>query len=191
MERNSRWVPFVQWLQNQSRSVENDSEDSTVFRATEFLSQGSSSRQLQSNRTEASAAGMRGTSTRAGQPVASDCRAEQRLLDYNMHARQEMSLVLAAPGLPISRAPIVTAKQVCNCEGDSLCFSSVIGNFVLQKVCTLSEHKLVLFVGNCTSQSFVSATTPVGCGTVNTKAVVAKQASTSGWTRGDQLVAVA
>jgi hypothetical protein len=39
------------------------------------------------------------------------------MLEGYLHARQEMSVVLNAPGLPAHKAPIVTAKQVRVCGG--------------------------------------------------------------------------
>ena len=45
-------------------------------------------------------------------PRLPDCRAEMRLTsDASSRARQEMTVMLAAPGMPLHQAPILTAKQ--------------------------------------------------------------------------------
>lgn len=41
-----------------------------------------------------------------------DCRLETRLVNEYTCARQQMTVMLAAPGMPLHKAPIVTAKQV-------------------------------------------------------------------------------
>lgn len=45
-------------------------------------------------------------------PRLPDCRAEMRLTsDSCSRARQEMTVMLAAPGMPLAQAPVLTAKQ--------------------------------------------------------------------------------
>jgi len=44
--------------------------------------------------------------------LARDCRMETRLVDGCARARQEMTIILAAPGMPLHKSPLVTAKQV-------------------------------------------------------------------------------
>ncbi len=45
-------------------------------------------------------------------PGVPDCRLETRLVNEYTCARQQMTVMLAAPGLPAHKAPVVTAKQV-------------------------------------------------------------------------------
>lgn len=46
-------------------------------------------------------------------PRLPDCRAEMRLTsDSSSRARQEMTVMLAAPGMPLHEAPVLTCKQV-------------------------------------------------------------------------------
>ncbi|RMZ52462.1 hypothetical protein APUTEX25_000041, partial [Auxenochlorella protothecoides] len=44
-------------------------------------------------------------------PAVPDCRLETRLVNEYTCARQQMTVMLAAPGLPAHKAPVVTAKQ--------------------------------------------------------------------------------
>lgn len=44
--------------------------------------------------------------------LALDCRMETRLADTAACMRQEMTIVLATPGLSMHNAPVVAAKQV-------------------------------------------------------------------------------
>ena len=43
--------------------------------------------------------------------LARDCRAETRLLDGYARGRQDMSIMLAAPGMPLHKSPLVTTRQ--------------------------------------------------------------------------------
>ena len=45
-----------------------------------------------------------------------DCRLETRLVNEYTCARQQLTVMLAAPGMPLHKAPIVTSKQVCECD---------------------------------------------------------------------------
>jgi hypothetical protein len=47
-------------------------------------------------------------------PRLPDCRAEMRLTsDTSSRARQEMTVMLTGPGMPLNEAPMLTCKQVC------------------------------------------------------------------------------
>lgn len=63
-----------------------------------------------------------GVASRTGPPVrptdalprasVPDCRLETRMVNEYACARQQMTVMLAAPGVPAHKAPLVTAKQV-------------------------------------------------------------------------------
>lgn len=126
-----RWLGFAAWLRQQaggglpeeavSEASASDAEEPDLPSAAEQQSQpvqqqgGSSSRAADG--LAAGAAATRSDPQPARQaaslaPRLPDCRAETRLTsDSASRARQEMTVLLAAPGMPLHQAPVLTARQ--------------------------------------------------------------------------------
>lgn len=121
------WVPFTSWLEQQRGEHPSTAPSSEREGAAESSSEGPSSRGSSDSETSfraddvERASGRRyvteSSSNRQPQrhPVsaslARDCRMETRLVDGCGRARQEMTIMLAAPGTPLHKSPFVTAKQ--------------------------------------------------------------------------------
>ncbi|GAB4819212.1 hypothetical protein N2152v2_006258 [Parachlorella kessleri] len=110
---SSFWLPFASWLQQQCSNQEDGSRRSS----DQLHSPQQAALRRPSPAAGASARGACGAPSqqrallRGGHSTVSDCRGEQRMLEGYVHARQEMSVALNAPGLPVHSAPVVTAKQ--------------------------------------------------------------------------------
>jgi hypothetical protein len=46
--------------------------------------------------------------------LARDCRTETRLIDGPARGRQSLTIMLAAPGMPLSKCPLITARQAAS-----------------------------------------------------------------------------
>lgn len=123
-----RWLAFAEWLRQQAGAAEeavseasaSDAEEAdlplmdqgtaTAFSATPGNRGGS----VLTPRAAAPALPSPGQLARHATlaPRLPDCRAETRLTSESCsRARQEMTVLLAAPGMPLHQAPVLTAKQ--------------------------------------------------------------------------------
>lgn len=110
------WLSFQNWLA-QHRGT------SCPQRATEFASDSDSAfgdpvalSELPAGAGPPPALPMNRLPEAPARSLVPDCRLETRLVNEYTCARQQMTVMLAAPGMPLHKAPIVTSKQVCECD---------------------------------------------------------------------------
>ena len=102
-----RWLPFKEWLQKHSH-LENDSKEtegsgSNVTSTSEGIDRPPSVEQHLQSPHDARLTSM-----------LRDCRTELRLVNNYSRARQEMTIMLAAPGLPLHKAAIIPARHAAS-----------------------------------------------------------------------------
>lgn len=125
-DRTRTWLSFTAWLRTQAAAEAPEADQGPASEGhtsnPEPSSPPSPSGQLAGGPQRGAApaapaaASAQRRQGRSLQPAS--CGMEDRLLEGYLHgAQQEMSLLLAAPGLPAHRAPIITAKQVCGWRG--------------------------------------------------------------------------
>jgi hypothetical protein len=117
----SSWISFQSWLsQQQGRRTDPQLGATAAELSQDTSSQASTSTEntgdVSAHSTESTSSVAATTSIPqrrlARAPLAQDCRTETRMTEGNVHrGRQEMTLVLAAPGVPLHKAPVITAKQ--------------------------------------------------------------------------------
>lgn len=125
-----RWLGFAAWLRQQaggglpeeavSEASASDAEEADLPPAAEQQDQ---QVQQQGGSGSRAAGGLAGAPAAArsepqlGRPATlaprlPDCRAETRLISESAsRARQETTVLLAAPGMPLHQAPVLTARQ--------------------------------------------------------------------------------
>ena len=126
---STRWHTFAEWLSRQagglpeeavSQASASDAEEDDLTSETAAAAAPSSSSSSSSSARGAGAALAATAPMTPGQlarhatlaPRLPDCRAETRLTgETASRARQEMTVMLAAPGMPLHQAPVLTAKQ--------------------------------------------------------------------------------
>ena len=132
----SKWLSFGEWLQQQ-RSAEGTAPDATSTpsdglvvtshadspsaapcmptAASAHTTSSSSNASSSSSGVAITSTGTQGTSSTSSRPplrtLVSDCRMETRVAGDCARARQEPLVMLAAPGMPLHRAPVLTARQ--------------------------------------------------------------------------------
>jgi hypothetical protein len=111
-ENNSpSWVSFQSWL-TQQRNGDGSPEANDSNDTLEPITTSTSSNISEEARPQAPqpsrAQGRQSASVSAS--LARDCRMETRLLDGNARGRQDM-IMLAAPGMPLHKSPLVTTRQ--------------------------------------------------------------------------------
>lgn len=132
------WVPFGEWLRrNQTGGAAAASQDEASQNEPGAGAAGSSPSQGPQPASQQQPQAPRGAGARraggAVQPLIPDCRAEEHRLQAYQHAaaRQELSVCLAAPGLPTTHAPVLTAKHVREGRGPQLPQGAVRASLVL------------------------------------------------------------
>lgn len=118
MSHETPWMTFKSWIDRHRGS---EDETRTGDRLTESGTSGpvstevsSTGRQIEEpqNAQVESELSSKANKKPSRPPLARDCRTETRLTEGALsRGRQEMTLVLAAPGLPLSKAALISAKQ--------------------------------------------------------------------------------
>ncbi|KAG7673263.1 hypothetical protein Ndes2526B_g03307 [Nannochloris sp. 'desiccata'] len=107
------WVSFQSWLAQQRNgdgSPEANNSNDSMVPATNNLTNDSSSEDAHPQAPQPSRP-QGGQSSSVSASLARDCRMETRLLDGSARGRQDMTIMLAAPGMPLHKSPLVTTRQ--------------------------------------------------------------------------------
>lgn len=117
MSQGAHWLNFKSWLDAQRGQRERASDDVPLTERPEPSSSSNAAASSSGPSTSSSSYGSSHSNDirrPSRPPLARDCRAETRLTEAALGrgGRQEMTLVLAAPGMPLSKAPLISAKQM-------------------------------------------------------------------------------
>jgi hypothetical protein len=109
-EPSTPWLPFAAWLESQRAAEE--AEQPSPAPAPGGNGDDSAPPSEPSSSDDASPPSpSRPSRSSVASSLARDCRMETRLLDGCARGRQDMSIMLAAPGMPLHKSPLVSTRQ--------------------------------------------------------------------------------
>jgi len=110
---SSSWVSFQSWLAQQRNGDGSPEADNTSVSLAPVPNAPTSNNNSEDAHPQAPRPsrpqGRRSSSVSAS--LGRDCRMENRLLDGSARGRQDMTIMLAAPGMPLHKSPLVTTRQ--------------------------------------------------------------------------------
>lgn len=129
-QRQQHWLPFESWLSGLRQGEEGVEEPEDSSTSSEGLVRQEDSHGLPSSRSlipstssreNAADCSTTRSSHQTQQPrpststlLARDCRTETRLIDGPARGRQSLTIMLAAPGMPLNKCPLITARQAAS-----------------------------------------------------------------------------